>query len=99
MKWLCGCDNEPTHMEVLWESSVGRLVSYRCRIGCDKCVPHTEDERGRLQYFPVALSGATKQKLVLQVVAQILNSRPSPRGYLPKTDIQGALQSVHKSAD
>jgi hypothetical protein len=99
MKWLCGCDKEATRMEVLWYPSSGRLVSYSCRIGCEKCVPCREDEKGRLQYFDVALSASTKQTLVLQVVAQVLKTRPKPRGYLPKTDIQGALRSVHKSAD
>lgn len=98
MKWLCGCDNEPTRMEVLWYPSSGRLVSYSCRIGCDGCLPTKRDERGRLQYFQLKLSAATKQDLVDQVVAQVLNMAPRPRGYLPKTDIQGALRSVHRSA-
>jgi hypothetical protein len=86
-------------MEVLWYQSSGRLVSYSCRIGCGKCVPYKEDEKGRLQYFDVTLSAVTKQLLVNQVVAQVLNLKPRPRGYLPKTDIQGALRSVHMSAD
>jgi len=99
MKWLCECDHEPTRMEVLWYPSSGRLVSYRCRIGCEKCVPYGEDDKGRLQYFDLRLNASTKQALVPQVVAQVLNTRPKPRGYLPKTDIQGALRSVRKSAD
>lgn len=104
MAWLCGCDKEATRMEVLWEwregpdigQKHGRFVSYRCRIGCEDCVPYEEDERGRLQYFTVTLRAPTKQALVNQVVAQVL--RTGPRGFLPKTDIQGALRSVHKSA-
>ena len=105
MAWLCGCDKEATRMEVLWEwrrggdigHKQGRDVAYGCRIGCGDCVPNREDERGRLQYFTVKLSAPTKQALVNQVLAQIL--RMDPRGYLPKTDIQGALRGVHKSAD
>src|SRR5262245_41262935 len=102
MEWLCRCDKEATRLEVLWEwrdaaaigQKRGRYVSYRCRIGCDGCVPYEEDQRGRLQYFAVRLNAATKQELVRQVVAQILEE--GPRGFLPKTDIQGALRSVHK---
>jgi hypothetical protein len=102
MDWLCGCDKEATRLEVLWEwreaeaigQERGRYVSYRCRIGCDDCVPDVEDERDRLQYFPVKLSASTKQLLVPQVVAQVL--RMAPQGFLPKTDIQNALRSVHK---
>jgi len=103
MEWLCQCDKEATRMEVLWEwrdaaalgHKHGRLVSYRCRIGCDGCVPHEEDERQRLQYFAVKLSAHTKQDLVSQVVAQVL--KIGPRGYLPKNDIKQALRSVHKA--
>jgi hypothetical protein len=104
MDWLCGCDKEatPTRLEVLWEwreaeaigHERGRYVSYRCRIGCGDCVPEVEDERDRLQYFPVKLSASTKQLLVPQVVAQVLKMEPC--GFLPKTDIQRALRSVHK---
>lgn len=105
MAWLCGCNKEATRMEVLWEwrkgadigQKHGRNVAYGCRIGCADCVPDREDERGRLQFFELRLTAATKQALVNQVVAQIL--RMDPRGFLPKTDIQGALRSVHKSAD
>ncbi len=102
MEWLCQCDKEATRLEILWEwrdaaalgHKHGRYVSYRCRIGCDGCVPHEKDERGRLQYFAVKLSASTKQALVSQVVAQVL--KMGPRGFLPKTDIQQALRSVHK---
>lgn len=105
MDWLCECDKEPTRLKVLWEwrragdigHKRGRFVSYICRIGCDDCVPYEEDERGRLQYFPVKLSAPTKRALVDQVVAQVLNLRP--RGFLPKTDIQEALRNVHKPPD
>jgi len=105
MKWLCGCEKEATRLEVLWEwrdaaaigQKHGRYVSYRCRIGCGDCVPQEEDERGRLQYFPVKLNAATKQALVPQVVGQVL--RIGPRGFLPKTDIQQALRSLHKRPD
>jgi hypothetical protein len=105
MAWLCGCDKEATRMEVLWEyrrggdigQKRGREVSYSCRIGCEDCVRDREDERGRLQYFELKLSAATKQALVNQVLAQVL--RMDARGYLPKTDIQGALRSVHKRTD
>lgn len=105
MKWLCGCDNEATRLEVLWEwrkaadigQEHGRYVSYRCRIGCEDCVPYEEDERDRLQYFQVKLSATTKQTLVDQVVAQVL--KMSPRGYLPKSDVKRALRNVHKSRD
>jgi hypothetical protein len=104
MVWLCQCDNEATRLEVLWEwrdgaaigHKHGRNVSYRCRIGCEHCVPHEEDERGRLQYFALKLSAATKQALVPQVVAQVL--KMGPRGFLPRTDIQKALRSVHKAS-
>jgi hypothetical protein len=103
MEWRCGCGNEATRIEVLcqWRDAAaigqkqGRNVSYRCRIGCDGCVPNEEDERGRLQYFEVKLSVGTKQALVSQVVAQIFKMHP--RGYLPKSDIQQALKSVSKA--
>jgi hypothetical protein len=103
MEWLCQCDKEVTRLEILWEwreaaalgHKHGRYVSYRCRIGCDVCVPHEHDERGRLQDFAVKLSASTKQALVSQVVAQVL--KIGPRGFLPKTDIQQALRSVHKA--
>jgi hypothetical protein len=105
MKWLCGCDKEVTRLGVLWEwrdakalgQKHGRFVSYQCRMGCSECVPEEADERGRLQYFPLRLNSATKSALVNQVVAQILNT--GSRGFLPKTDIQGALRSVHKLTD
>lgn len=105
MEWLCGCDKEATRLEVLWEwrdaaaigQKRGRNVSYSCRLGCGDCVPNVEDERGRLQYFPVKLSAPTKQALVPQLVAQVL--KMGPRGFLPKTDVQQALRSVHKRPD
>lgn len=105
MAWLCECNNEATHMEVLWEwrragdigHKRGRFVSYRCRIGCEDCLPYEKDERDRLQYFPLKLSAPTKQALVNQIVAQVLKT--GPRDFLPKGDIREALRSVHKSAD
>lgn len=104
MKWLCGCDQEPTRLEVLWEwrrgadigHKRGRFVSYRCRIGCEDCVPFEEGPLGRFQYFPVKLAAPTKQALVPQVVGQVLKA--GPRGFLPKTDVQGALRNVYKGS-
>jgi hypothetical protein len=105
MKWLCGCDkgNEATRLQVLWEwreaadigQTRGRYVSYRCRIGCEDCVPYEEDERDRFQYFQLKLSATTKQTLVDQVLAEVLKTEP--RGYLPKSDVKGALRNVRKS--
>jgi hypothetical protein len=105
MEWLCGCEKVATRLEVLWEwrkaadigQKHGRFVSYRCRIGCEDCVPYEEDDRARLQYFPLKLSAPTKQALVTQVVAQVL--KMGPRDFLPKTDIRDALRSVHKRSD
>lgn len=100
MEWLCNCDRAVTKVEILWQwrdaASIGhkhgRFVSYRCRIGCDNCIQKHGDEH--CQYFNVWLTARTKKILVSQIVAEIL--RQAPRGYVPNSDVQGALREVHK---
>jgi hypothetical protein len=68
-------------------------VCYRCRIGCGDCVPEQGDKD--FQYFPVRLTADTKQKLIGQILAEIMGK--GLRGYLPRADLQGALRAVHRS--
>ena len=70
----------------------GRFVCYRCRIGCGDCVPEQGDKD--YQCFQVRLTAGTKQNLVPQILAEIMPK--GLRGYLPRTDLRGALLDVHK---
>jgi len=99
MDWLCNCNKPVTTLEILWQwrdaaaigHRRGRFVSYRCRIGCEDCVPEQNDKD--YQYFPVTLTASTKQVLRDQVLAEVM--RKGLRGYLPRTDLQRALRNVH----
>lgn len=100
MSWLCQCGKPVTTVEILWQwrdaaaigQRRGRFVSYRCRIGCNDCVPEHRDNDH--QYFKVKLTARTKRDLVGQIVAEVL--KQDPRGYIPKTDLQRALRNVRK---
>lgn len=102
MEWLCQCGKVATTVEFqwYWRSAAdighrqGRLVCYGCRIGCSDCVPQRADND--FQYFPVRLTAHTKQGLIGQILAEIVGK--GPRGYVPKTDLQRALQSVRKQS-
>lgn len=102
MEWLCRCGKTATTVEVLWVwrpgaaigHRHGRYVSYRCRIGCETCVPNGMEKD--CQYFQVKLTAIMKQRLVGQVLAQVLNA--GPQGYLPRTDLQRALRYVNKAS-
>lgn len=101
MEWLCNCGKPVTTLELLWQwrdaaaigHRHGRHVCYRCRIGCGQCIYEHGDND--CQYFQLNLTAPTKQKLVSQILAEILND--NPLGYLPRTDLQRALRDVHKS--
>jgi len=101
MEWLCNCGKPVTTLEVLWQwrdaaaigHRHGRNVCYRCRIGCEECVYNHDDDD--CQYFQLNLTAPTKEKLVLQILAEVLNNNPI--GYLPRTDLRRTLRNVHKS--
>jgi hypothetical protein len=100
MEWLCQCGKPVTVVELLWHwrdaadigQRHGRYVCYRCRIGCNDCIPQQADKD--YEYFPVKLNAHNKQALVGQVLAETVNR--GPRGYVPKTDVQRALRTVRK---
>jgi hypothetical protein len=100
MEWLCNCGKPVTTLELLWQwrdaaaigHRHGRHICYRCRIGCEDCVPKQGDND--YQYFPVRLTAGTKQGLRDQILAKIIGQ--GLRGYLPRADLQRALRNVHK---
>lgn len=101
MEWLCSCGNTATTLELVWQwrdaaaigQRHGRYVCYRCRIVCGNCVDQHPD--ADYQWLPLRLTATTKEKLVAQILAETVNTGQL-RGYLPRTDLQGAVRSLQK---
>ncbi len=102
MNWVCECGRaEADTLVIFWDDSrlydrpVGKLIKLLCSGCVEQHVRRTANywRKDNFQYLPVGLSAQTMDRLVNQILAQVIGEA---HGYVPKTDLRRAIRALRK---
>lgn len=103
MIWICACGTAPADtLVVQWGTrrtrgygGYGSPLAIDTRLRCRACAGEPRTWEENVQRLPVRLNAAAKDRLVRQVLAQVIDEVV---GYLPKTDLSLAVRKLTKVA-